>query len=219
MNRFLCLATVLLGLLAALPVVNAQTVTGSVTGSVVDATGSAIVGAQVQLINNVSGQAREFLTSATGSFEFSGILPGSYSVKISRPGFSTLEQQNVTVSAQERVDLHTLRLAVGAVNTSVEVLAEAAHVATNSSDRAQNVNLAQIGDTPVRGRDFLGVLKTLPGVQDLGNHDSRGWGGNVPTINGGQQGQVVVTLDGIVSQDSGSPTINGYIAPSVDAVG
>src|SRR6266567_4162772 len=207
------------GLMALAPLASAQTVTGAVTGTVVDAAGAVVSGAQVQLIDNISRQAREFKTSATGDFEFTSIIPGVYSLRITQEGFKTYEQQSVTVSAQERVDLHTIKLTVGDVATSIEVQAEVAHVATSSSDRAQNVNQQMIDDTPVRGRDFLAVLKTLPGVQDLGNHDSRGWGGNTPTINGGQMGQVVVTLDGIVSQDSGAPSINGYIAPSVDAVG
>jgi hypothetical protein len=205
--------------LALTPAANAQTVTGSVSGTVVDAGGAIVVGANVQLINDISRQIREYKTNSTGEFEFISIIPGGYSIKIAQPGFKTYEQKNVTISSQERVDLHTIKLTVGDVSTSIQVQSEAAHVATDSSDRSQNVNLAQIADTPVRGRDFLGVLKTLPGIQDLGNHDSRGWGGNTPTINGGQQGQVVVTLDGIVSQDSGAPSINGYIAPSVDAVG
>ena len=197
---------------------HAQSVTGSVVGSVADAGGAVIVGAKVELINNISKQTREFATGSSGDFEFTNMIPGAYVLKIAQAGFKVSEQA-VTISAQERVDVHTVRLSVGDVSTSVQVQSELAHVDTSSSDRAQNVNLTQITDTPVRGRDFLAVLKTLPGVQDIGNHDSRGWGGNTPTINGGQQGQVVVLLDGIVSQDSGAPSINGYIAPSVDAVG
>ncbi|MDQ6665726.1 MAG: Plug and carboxypeptidase regulatory-like domain-containing protein [Acidobacteriota bacterium] len=205
-------------LLAFLPITNAQTVTGTVSGVVADSGGAVISGASVELVNDISKQVHEFKTAGNGSFEFTGILPGGYSLKIVQPGFKTYEQTNVTVSAQERVDLHTIKLQIGDVTTSVQVAAEAAHVATDSSDHEQNINLRQIEDTPTRGRDFLGVLRTLPGVQDLGAHDSRGWGGNTPTINGGQMGQVLVTLDGIASQDSGAPSINGYIAPSVDAI-
>ena len=197
---------------------SAQSVTGTVLGSVADSGGAVIVGAKIELINSVSQQTREFVSGTAGNFEFTNMIPGPYVLKISQAGFKVSEQA-VTVSAQERVDVHTIRLSVGDVTTTVQVQSELAHVDTSSSDRAQNVNLTQIADTPVRGRDFLAVLKTLPGVQDIGNHDSRGWGGNTPTINGGQQGQVVVLLDGIVSQDSGAPSINGYIAPSVDAVG
>jgi hypothetical protein len=160
------LATLLSAMMLALsPMACAQTVTGSVTGTVADAADSVIAGARVQLINSISRQAREFTTSSTGAFEFSSILPGNYSLKVTHPGFKSFEQQNVTISSQERVDLHTIKLTVGDVTTSIEVAAEAAHVATNSSDRAQNVNQAQIGDTPIRGRDFMGVLKALPGVQ------------------------------------------------------
>jgi hypothetical protein len=206
-------------LLALTPVVNAQTVTGSVSGTVVDSGGALVVGADVQLINDVSKQVREYKTAGNGEFEFISMIPGGYSLKITQPGFKTYEQKNVTISSQERVDLHTIRLTVGDVTTSIEVQAEAAHVATDSSDRSQNVNTQQIMDTPIRGRDFKAVVKTLPGVQDLNNHDSRGWGGDTPTVNGGQNGQVVVTLDGIVSEDSGNYSMNSTLSPSPDAIG
>ena len=207
--RFKAVKVLSLLLLATVPSAYSQSVTGSASGTVVDAGGAVVVGASVTLTNETSKQVRDYKTTSAGEFEFISMIPGTYALKIVQPGFKTYQQANIQISSQERVDLHTIRLTVGDVATSIEVLAEAARVATDSSDRSQNVNLTQIGDTPVRGRDFLGVLKTLPGIQDLGNHDSRGWGGNVPTINGGQQGQVVVTLDGIVSQDSGAPSING----------
>jgi hypothetical protein len=204
-----------------MPAANAQTITGSVFGSVADSGGGVITNAGVQLTNDVSKQSRSFITDSNGDFQFNSIIPGAYTLRIAHPGFHPYEQ-NVTVSAQERVDVHTLKLTVGEVTTSVNVQAEAAHVATDSSDRAQNINLAQINDTPVRGRDYLGLLKTLPGVQDIANHDLRGWGADSPTINGGQMGQIVITLDGVVNMDSGYgnvPAINvGSMAPSTDAI-
>jgi len=144
------------GLIALASLMSAQTLTGSVSGTVVDASGVVIAGAKVQLTHIVSGQTRDFSTNAAGAFEFSSLIPGAYSVRVVQAGFKTYEQQNVTVSAQERVDLHTIKLTVGDVATSIEVQAEVAHLATNSSDRSKNVNLAQIADTPVRGRDFMG---------------------------------------------------------------
>jgi hypothetical protein len=206
-------------LLALMPAANAQSISGSVSGTVVDSGGAVIVGASVHLVNAVSKQIRDYKTNNNGEFEFIGMIPGGYSLKISQPGFKSYEQTNVTISAQERVDLHTIHLTVGDVSSSIEVAAEAAHVATDSSDRSQNVNTRQIEDTPIRGRDFKGIIKSLPGVQDLNNHDSRGWGGDTPTVNGGQSGQVVVTLDGIVSEDSGNYSQNSTLSPSTDAIG
>ena len=208
-------------LLALLPKVNAQTITGSVFGSVADPGGTPVAGATVELTHDISKQSRIFTTDTSGSFEFISVIPGAYTLKITQPGFKTSEQ-SVTVSSQERVDVHTLRLTVGDVATTIEVQAEVAHVATDSSDRAQNISLAQINDTPVRGRDYLGLLRTLPGIQDISNHDLRGWGADSPTVNGGQMGQIVITIDGIVNMDSGygnSPAINvGATAPSMDAI-
>ena len=91
------LATLLSAMLLALtPLASAQTVTGSVTGTVVDAGGAIIAGAQVQLINSITRQPREFSISSSGAFEFSSILPGNYSLKVTHAGFKTYEQQNVT---------------------------------------------------------------------------------------------------------------------------
>ena len=94
------------------------------------------------------------------------------------------------------------------------------HVATDSSDRSVDINLAQIVDTPTRGRNPISLIMTLPGTQSLAqSYDYRGWnGGGIPGVNGGQQGQIILNMDGAASQDSGNLN-TGYISPSVDAIG
>src|SRR5215510_6141532 len=206
-------------LLAIVPAYHSQSITGQITGTVTDTTGGVIVSATVQLTHNLSKQVRTFMTDASGAFVFTNLVPGEYSVRISAGGFRVYEQKGITVSSQERVDLHDIKLEAGNVSEEVTIQAEAAHVATNSSDRGIGINNRQIEDTPIRGRNYLAIVKSLPGVIDLGNYDTRGWGSGTPTINGGQQGQVLVTLDGIASQDSGAPSMNTYLSPSVDAIG
>ena len=134
-------------------------------------------------------------------------------------GFKTYEQKGITVAAQERVDLHEIALQVGDVATTVEVASDAVHVATDSSDRSVDINLKQIEDTPTRGRNPVSLIMTLPGTQSLAqSYDYRGWnGGGVPGVNGGQQGQIILNMDGAASQDSGNLN-TGYINPSVDAI-
>jgi hypothetical protein len=105
------------------------------------------------------------------------------------------------------------------VTSSVEVQADFVHVATDSSDRSINVTTLQIEDTPIRGRNYRAILSTLPGVQDTNAYETRGWGAGAPTINGGRSGQTLMTLDGITSQDSGAPSLNTYLSPSVEAIG
>ncbi|MBO0861847.1 MAG: carboxypeptidase regulatory-like domain-containing protein [Chloracidobacterium sp.] len=205
--------------MAASTAANSQSVTGQIAGTVTDTTGGAIVGATVKLIHNLSQQTRTFTTRNDGSFTFPDLVPGAYTVRFEAPGFKGFGLQAISVSAQERVDLHEIKLEAGNVNDEVTIVAEAAHVATDSSDRGVNINIRQIQDTPIKGRDYKGILRSLPGVVDLGQHDSRGWGGNLPTINGGRAGQTLTTIDGIPSQDSGAPSLDSYLSPSIDAIG
>jgi hypothetical protein len=201
---------------------HAQSVTGQISGTVTDSSDSPISGVTAQVTHDLTKQVRTMNTESNGAFIFPNLVPGDYSIQISHPGFKTYVQRAINVSANEKVSLHTIRLAIGDVTTTVTVEAESARVATDSSDRTIQVDGVMIDNTPVRGRDWLGVLQTLPGIVDLNTHDVPGWNSGMPTVNGGQTGQVLITLDGVASQDSGCTTgvtCSGYMAPSVDAIG
>jgi hypothetical protein len=212
-------ASFLLLFLVSVSVANAQTVSGQISGRVVDAQGASIGGASVRLTNDLTQQTREFVTNETGAFVFLSLVPGNYSVRVELAGFKAYEQKAINVSAQERVDLHSIKLEVGDVATAIDVQADFVHVATDSSDRSMNVSTLQIEDTPIRGRYFEAIMKTLPGVADTNAYDTRGWGAGQPTVNGGRSGQTLLTLDGVPSQDSGFQSLQSYLAPSVEAIG
>jgi hypothetical protein len=221
MKSIRCAATLLAIGLAFFGNANGQSVTGQISGTVTDAGGAAISGAEAKLTSDLTKQVRTMTTSESGDFLFPNLVPGDYSIQITHPGFKTHAQHAISVSADEKVALHDIKLAVGDVNTTITVEAETAHVATDSSDRTININSTQVGNTPVRGRDWLGVLETLPGIVDLNTHDVPGWNSGMPTVNGGQTGQVLISLDGAASQDSGcftGTTCTGYMAPSIDAI-
>ncbi len=203
--------------LALMPVASAQTMTGQITGRLADPAGAMIVGAKVQLTNDLTKQVREFNTDSNGTFTFTNVTPGNYTLKVAQTGFKTYEQKTINVGAVERVSLPEIMLEVGDVSTSVEVTASAVRVNTDSSDRGVSVTSTQIEDTVTKGRNFMLLMATLPGVQDTNQNDSRGWGTGSPVLMGGQSGQKLLVLDGAASQDSGNRDF-GYIAPSVDAI-
>jgi Carboxypeptidase regulatory-like domain/TonB-dependent Receptor Plug Domain len=220
-NRALCctLVGVLSSLLIGVPTpANAQTVTGQITGTVVDSGGAVIAGAEVQVTNETTKQIRQFTTLSNGNFIFPDLVPGTYDLRIAHEGFKTFLQNGITVGTLEKVDVHTLTLQIGEVSASVEVSAQAARVETNSSDHSTDVDANLIKEVPNRGRNFDAVIKSLPGVIDMGSYDQRGWGTASAVVNGGQAGQVLVTLDGIAAQDSGAPGLSTYQSPSPDAI-
>ena len=167
MFKFRLVALVVFLLLALLPVANAQSVTGQISGVVVDPAGALIPGATVQLTHDLSQTVHKYTTESNGSFTFTGLIPGAYSLRVAQAGFKGYDQKGITVAAQERVDLHEIRLDVGEVTSTVEVQSNTVHVATDSSDRSVDINLTQIGDTPTRGRNPISLIMTLPGTQSL----------------------------------------------------
>jgi hypothetical protein len=210
--------TLPLVLLAASLLSYSQSQTGQVSGTIVDPTGAAVAGAKVQLIHVLTKNTREFASEPNGDFVFTNLLPGDYNLAVEQPGFRTYQQNNIVVSQSERVDLHQIKLEIGTVSSEMVVAAEAARVQTASSERAGQITPTQVENVPNRGRDYLGLLRVLPGVLDLNNRDAPGNTG-APQVNGGQAGQFLVTLDGVPNQDVGNVAGSGFITPNVDAIG
>jgi hypothetical protein len=205
-------------LLAAALVAYGQSQTGQISGLVVDPSGAVIAGAKVRVIHDLTKNTREFTTEANGAFVFPDLISGDYTVRVQQPGFKTYEQSRISVSSNEKVDLHQITLAVGETSSSIEVSSTAARIETASSERTGLISPVQVENTPNRGRDYLGLLRVLPGVVDTSNRDAPGAAG-APQVNGGQAGQFVVTLDGVPNQDVGNTGGSGFFTPNVDAIG
>jgi hypothetical protein len=94
-------------LLAALPA-TAQITTGSIAGSILDAQGAVIPGAKVTLTNTAQGaaSAREVASSAEGTFLFTPVLPGVYTLTVELMGFKKYTQSGITMNdrARSRID-------------------------------------------------------------------------------------------------------------------
>ena len=105
-------------------------------------------------------------------------MPGDYDLRVTHPGFKTYIQNGITVGTLEKVDVHTIRLEVGDVARPLKCKRKRRACATDTSDHAIDINLTQIQQTPIRGRNWEGIIKDLPGVIDMGTYDQRGWNGN-----------------------------------------
>ncbi len=197
----------------------AQGLTGQISGTVADPTGNLIPGAAVGLVNTGNAQTRRTNTDATGAFVFTQLLPGNYTITVEQQGFKKYEQRDIELTATERVVVRQIRLELGEVTQVVSVEAEAARLQTQSAERSGLISSQQYERLSLKGRDYLGLVKLLPGVIDTRNRDAPGWNnlGGI-TINGNRSGTINLTLDGVSSLDTGS--MGGpYLAPSVDAVG
>src|SRR6058998_2105860 len=109
------LGAFLLFLMATIPVA-AQSLSGTISGSVVDPSGDAIAGASVTLLSEGTQQTRTATTNDLGAFTFFSVLPGSYSVTVEHQGFQGFRRTALALSANERLSLGAIRLNIGDVN-------------------------------------------------------------------------------------------------------
>jgi len=220
LGRFACLFAALVLLIGAFASQSgAQTVNGQITGTVTDATGAVIIGANVTLTFPLTGQQRSIQTSTSGDFFFPDLVPGTYDISISQTGFQTYSQKGISLASTEKLALHEIQMTVGSQAIEVTVAASAAHVETDSSGHSSLVNSTQMSDVTVKGRNYLSYVALLPGVTTSGQSDAPGWNQTDGlTINGGGN-TVLITLNGIASSDDGIANSSAaYLAPSPDAI-
>src|SRR5690349_12229361 len=79
----------------------AQTITGSIVGSLADPSGLAIAGAEITLVQPATGAVRKTSTDERGDFQFPSLQPGSYDLTVTAPGFKSIQQNAIVLSAAE----------------------------------------------------------------------------------------------------------------------
>ncbi|NOT63863.1 MAG: TonB-dependent receptor plug domain-containing protein, partial [Acidobacteria bacterium] len=201
----------------------AQTVSGTITGTVLDASGSSIAGAKVTLVNERNSDERTGTSNSNGYFQFVAVPPGLYTIKIEAQGFRTLERRNNTLTASEQLSVGNLALTVGQVTESVTTVAEGAVVETESAANSALITANQIEQISTKGRDVVDLLRLVPGVAYGDDIDGLGTGGTgfgtvTPNVGGTRNTFNTFAVDGVPGNDLGSPNINSGTV-NLDAIG
>jgi hypothetical protein len=176
----------LLLLFAALPLA-AQSLTGTVTGTVKDEQGGVLPGVTVTL-NGKTG-SRTTTTGAEGNYRFAGLDPGTFSVTATLSGFRTKRQDNIVVSVSRVADVHIV-LGVGGVTEAVDVVGESPIVDVTSSATDNSLSQDMIFNLPIRPNNAaVEMLNYLPGI-----NDGSAYGTNSDYANG-------LLIDGVDTRD------------------
>src|SRR5687768_9559625 len=110
----------------------AQTTSTEVLGTVTDATGGVVPGAEVNLLRVATGERRQTQTDATGNYSFPLIEIGDYTVTVAMQGFKTQTQTGINVSYQQKARVNVV-LEVGAATERVEVIATGVELKTDDA--------------------------------------------------------------------------------------
>src|SRR5215813_7177440 len=197
----------------------AQT-SASLSGTVHDSQGGAVVGAKVSLKDTGGTTQLETTTNNEGFYTFPIIHPGTYTVTIEASGFKKAVKSGIVVNASDKQSAGVVALEVGGIENTVEITADAAQlqIKTESGEQGTAINNQQIQNLAVNGRNYLDLLKLTPGVVVTTSFATSGPGGfgNID-INGTRTGKNNLTIDGTTNVDTGS---NGtqHIALSLDNI-
>lgn len=159
-------SALLLGFLLLGGALFAQEVTGSIRGSVVDPSGSAVPNARVEVTSGQLATPIIVNTDASGLFLVPQLAPGTYNLSASAAGFATTRKNEVPVAIGRSTRVE-FRLEVGQVSESVVVAADAVMVDTTSSASAVNVDRTFFDILP-KGRSFYDLAAIAPGVRPEG---------------------------------------------------
>ena len=209
-SRFV--AGLLLVMLAAIPMVAAQSGTTSLRGTVTDPSGAAVPGANVTLSNGERGFTRTVQSGGSGEYEFLQLQPGKYQLTVEMSGFRKAEKKEIQLLVDTPSSLN-VKMEVGTATEVVEVTADAAVINTSDATLGNAFNETQMKTLPLEGRNVPDLLSLQNGVAYTGNRadinkDSDTRSG---AVNGARSDQSNVTLDGVDVNDQ----VNGYAFTSV----
>lgn len=167
----------------------AQSVNGTLTGTVSDATGAVIPGAGVVLKNVASGDERHTVTNNDGFFSINAVPPADYSVLIEAKGFQKLERKGVHFDAGDRRNLSDLSMQVGTSTETVTVSGEAESITpVDSGEKAMVINSNLIQNVQIQGQNAAEFIKILPGFAQTGSLTPSAYNGQVQGTGAGPVG-------------------------------
>ena len=155
------IATLLLTLLFALTA-SAQILTGTIQGTVQDANGAVVPGANVVIKNTETNSSRTVVTDEQGFFTAPQLQPGNYSVTVSKQGFATTEDPKVPLTVGQVLGL-SFSLKISSVAETVTVTATQT-VDVAKTEVSTTLNETAVSTTPILGRKFEDLLTLTPGV-------------------------------------------------------
>src|SRR5438309_3266087 len=211
--RVLAIVLTLLVALVSSTVVYAQVAGATLSGTLTDPSGAALVQVKVSIKNSATGVARTVTSDSAGFYTAPNLVPGDYQVTVAARGFSTsVADVTLTVGSNQTLDVG---MKVGAASEKIVVTTEAPAVQLVTSDLSAVVNATTVRELPLNGRSWTDLAALQPGVDTIQtqpdfaagtDRGNRGFGQQL-TISGARPQQNNYRLDGVSLNDyaNGAP--------------
>ena len=177
----------------------AQTTISTIEGTIKDAQGSVVTGAQVVVKSQSLGIERTATSDANGFYRITALPAGNYSITISHTGFATRTFDNVELTLNRTLTLD-IPLEVGAVSEQVDVVENAQLLNPTSAATGSTITPQQIKEMPTNGRNYLDLMQLVPGV--VINRQANVGSDNSTPVLGERSGNNNFLIDGQPNKDT-----------------
>lgn len=199
-------ATALLVLVACVSVsAAAQTVTGTLSGSVVDSTGALVPNVTVTAKNKETGLVRTVSTNAEGTYLMSFLPLGPYDVTVEGTGFQRVTKTDVLIELN-KTTISPFTLSVSTVGEQISIAGETPLIETTTGEIKHSLDAKRIEDTPLAGRNFISLVEQIPGFQNApwigSSNNPTNSTGSYASFSGQGSRSATFQIDGVNNDDS-----------------
>ncbi|MBV9771816.1 MAG: carboxypeptidase regulatory-like domain-containing protein, partial [Bryobacterales bacterium] len=168
----------------------------SLHGVISDPQGAVIPEAVVAISSATTGANRQVVTDNTGAYQFVQMMPGEYTLTVTKPGFAKSTQEHVVLQVNVPTTLD-LQMQVGTTGELVNVTAEAPTVNTSDATIGNAFTEHSIRQLPLDTRNVVQLLSLQPGVTQSGE------------VLGSRRDQNNIVLDGVDVNDNENSGLGG----------
>lgn len=143
-------------------IVQAQSTSATLSGTVTDENGAVVPGANVTVTNPATGVQRQATTSAEGAFNIPLLPPSTYTILVERQGFATAKLSDVVLNVNANISLN-IQLKVGQIGGDTVNVYDTSLVKTSPSVGTV-INREFVENLPLNGRSFQSLISLTPGV-------------------------------------------------------
>lgn len=149
------------------PLLLAQVDQGRIAGTVRDQSNAFAAATPVSVKNERTGEARAAVTNEKGYFLVSGLKPSTYTIRVERPGFSTVEYTAMPLAVGQELTLD-FELKPAGVQEAVTVIGASPVIDLSSAKIGVNLGEREVNNLPVNGRQMSQLMLQAPGSQNAG---------------------------------------------------
>ncbi len=193
-------------LLAPRAMMGQATASGTVLGTISDASQAVVNGAEVTIASTTTGITRTMLTNNTGSYRFDLLSSGTYKLTVKSKGFATAVQTIQLLVGQTATA--NLTLTPGSTSQTIEVAGSNPLVDVQKTSVSAEITPTEVQNLPMIGRDVANLAYLAPGVKQTDSYDPTKNRYAILSVNGDGGRNVNVTVNGIDNKDN---TVGGPV--------